>query len=50
MVQAYILIQTEVGRAADVSDTQRDFGWEPKVTVEQGIPLFVDWFKAYNRL
>lgn len=36
--------------AADVSDTQRDFGWEPKVTVEQGIPLFVDWFKAYNRL
>ncbi len=36
--------------AADLSDTQRDFGWAPKVTVEQGIPLFVDWFKAYNRL
>ncbi len=36
--------------AADVSDTTRDFGWTPKVTVEQGIPLFVDWFKSYNRL
>lgn len=36
--------------AADVADTTRDFGWTPKVTVEQGIPLFVDWFKTYNRL
>ncbi len=36
--------------AADVSDTTRDFGWMPKMTVEQGIPLFVDWFKTYNRL
>jgi UDP-glucuronate 4-epimerase len=36
--------------AADIADTTRDFGWMPKVTVEQGIPLFVDWFKSYNRL
>ncbi|MGQ0584793.1 MAG: NAD-dependent epimerase/dehydratase family protein [Reyranella sp.] len=36
--------------AADISDTTRDFGWTPKATVEQGIPLFVDWFKSYNRL
>ena len=36
--------------AADNTDTTRDFGWTPKVTVEQGIPLFVDWFKSYNRL
>ena len=36
--------------AADIDSTTRDFGWTPKVTVEQGIPLFVDWFKAYNRL
>ena len=36
--------------AADIEDTTRDFGWTPKVTVEQGIPLFVDWFKSYNRL
>ena len=36
--------------AADIEGTTRDFGWTPQVTVEQGIPLFVDWFKTYNRL
>ena len=36
--------------AADIADTVRDFGWTPKVPVEEGIPKFVDWFKAYNRL
>lgn len=36
--------------AADIADATRDFGWTPQVTVEQGIPLFVDWFKTYNRL
>ena len=36
--------------AADIDATTRDFGWTPKVTVQQGIPLFVDWFKEYNRL
>ncbi|MFN4018510.1 MAG: NAD-dependent epimerase/dehydratase family protein [Reyranella sp.] len=36
--------------AADIDATTRDFGWTPKVSVEQGIPLFVDWFKAYNCL
>jgi UDP-glucuronate 4-epimerase len=36
--------------AADITDTSRDFGWTPKVPVEEGIPRFVEWFKAYNRL
>lgn len=36
--------------AADVSDTTRDFGWTPKVSVEEGIPKFVEWFKEYYRL
>ena len=36
--------------AADISDTTRDFGWTPKVSVEEGIPKFVEWFKSYNRL
>ena len=35
--------------AADISDTTRDFGWTPKVSVEEGIPSFVDWFKTYYR-
>ncbi len=36
--------------SADITDTERDFGWTPKVPVEEGIPKFVDWFKSYNRL
>ncbi len=36
--------------SADISETERDFGWTPKVSVEEGIPKFVDWFKAYHRL
>ena len=36
--------------SADITDTMRDFDWKPKVTVEEGVPRFVEWFKAYNRL
>ncbi|HTE79739.1 MAG TPA: NAD-dependent epimerase/dehydratase family protein, partial [Reyranella sp.] len=36
--------------SADVTDTMRDFEWQPKVRVEEGVPKFVEWFKAYNRL
>ncbi len=36
--------------SADITDTVRDFGWQPKVQVEEGVPKFVEWFKAYNRL
>ena len=36
--------------AADISDTTRDFGWTPRTSVQEGIPRFVEWFKAYNRL
>jgi len=36
--------------AADIGDTTRDFGWAPKVAVEEGIPKFVEWFKKYNGL
>jgi UDP-glucuronate 4-epimerase len=36
--------------AADISETTRDFGWTPKVSVEEGIPKFVEWFKSYNKL
>lgn len=36
--------------SADVTDTMRDFDWQPKVRMEEGVPKFVEWFKAYNRL
>lgn len=34
--------------AADVSDTTRDFGWAPTVTIDQGIPSFIAWYRTYN--
>jgi UDP-glucuronate 4-epimerase len=36
--------------SADITEATRDFGWQPKVTVEEGVPKFVEWFKEYNRL
>lgn len=34
--------------AADIDDTVRAFNWTPKIGIEQGIPLFVDWFREYR--
>jgi UDP-glucuronate 4-epimerase len=34
---------------ADVSELERDFGWKPVISLEQGIAGFIDWFKAYHR-
>jgi UDP-glucuronate 4-epimerase len=36
--------------SADITDAMRDFGWQPKVTVAEGMPKFVEWFREYNRL
>lgn len=33
--------------AADVSDLARDYGWEPRVSAEEGIPRFVAWFREF---
>jgi len=35
---------------ADISAIQRDFGFTPKTPIEEGIPRFVAWFKAYHGL
>ena len=32
---------------ADISDTARDFGYEPKTTIDQGIKKFVEWYNEY---
>jgi len=34
--------------AADISAIQRDFGYDPQMKVEQGVPEFVDWFREYH--
>jgi UDP-glucuronate 4-epimerase len=30
---------------ADISKAQQRLGYQPRIKIEQGIPLFVDWFK-----
>ena len=32
---------------ADITDLQKDLKYEPKISVEQGIKKFVDWYKEY---
>lgn len=32
---------------ADISDTARDFGYDPKTTIDQGIKKFVEWYNEY---
>ncbi|HEU4622584.1 MAG TPA: SDR family NAD(P)-dependent oxidoreductase [Burkholderiaceae bacterium] len=34
---------------ADIEDLRRDFGWQPTVTIDEGLPNFVAWYrKHYN--
>lgn len=35
---------------ADIGDSQKDFGYEPKTPIEQGIPEFVRWYKEYYHI
>src|ERR1700712_2357592 len=32
---------------ADISAIQRDLGFEPKTRIDEGIPRFIDWYRAY---
>jgi UDP-glucuronate 4-epimerase len=34
---------------ADIDDLARDVGYSPETTIEEGLPQFVDWYKAYYR-
>lgn len=34
---------------ADVEATQRELDWRPRFGIEQGIPRFIDWFRAYHK-
>lgn len=35
---------------ADVHKTNRLLGWEPTTKIEEGIPRFVDWYRAHYRV
>ena len=34
---------------ADISSAQRDFGFAPKTSIEEGLQRFADWFVAYRK-
>ncbi|HXI86459.1 MAG TPA: NAD-dependent epimerase/dehydratase family protein [Parvularculaceae bacterium] len=34
---------------ADIDAIRRDYGFEPKTTLETGIPKFIDWYKDYRK-
>lgn len=33
---------------ADIEPARRDLGFEPKTTIEEGLPRFVSWFREYH--
>jgi len=35
---------------ADIDAIQSDLGFQPHVTIETGVPAFVDWYRRYHRL
>jgi UDP-glucuronate 4-epimerase len=35
---------------ADIEDSRRDLGFEPKTSIEVGLGHFVRWYKEYNRI
>jgi len=39
-----------VRTCADISETKRDFGFEPSTPIAVGIEGFVRWFKAYHKI
>lgn len=35
---------------ADIGPAQRDLGFEPRVSIEEGIPRFVSWYRDYHKI
>lgn len=35
---------------ADITRAARDFGFQPKIALDEGIPRFVEWFRRYSGL
>ena len=44
----------QVGEAkesfADISAIERDHGYRPAISIEEGVPLFVKWYREYHQL
>jgi UDP-glucuronate 4-epimerase len=35
---------------ADIEQSRRDLGFDPRTRIQDGIPRFIDWFRAHHRL
>lgn len=35
---------------ADVTDLQRDFGYQPKTAIKEGVQKFIEWYKDYYKI
>lgn len=35
---------------AEIEESRRDFGYEPTVSIDEGLPRFVEWYKGYHGL
>lgn len=36
--------------SADISASRRDLGFDPKTTIDDGLPLFAEWYRDYRAL
>ncbi len=36
--------------SADIEASRRDLGFEPRTTIEEGLPRFVAWYRDYHRI
>jgi UDP-glucuronate 4-epimerase len=34
---------------ASTEKLNKDYGYQPKVTIKEGVSLFVDWYKSYYK-
>jgi UDP-glucuronate 4-epimerase len=34
---------------ADISAIATDLGYEPRTSIEEGVPRFVEWYREYHR-
>ncbi len=35
---------------ADISAIERDHGFHPATTIDEGVPRFVDWYREYHKV
>ncbi len=35
---------------ADITAIERDLGFRPTTSIDQGVPAFVDWYRDYHKI